>query len=347
MLEQGAISEAPDEPEASSPALQEASRELQAAEHDAQVAFDCIALGEPDRAHTHALTARVAIDAAVTALAAALTQETQDTQDTQEDQALEVKQFLKEPAELPAGLDQVYLEDPVAAPAELVPPAHRLVAAGSDVGLYLLALDLLVRELAHPAPRDLAAERPPGVAGQLHHVRVQLLAGDVRTRLEEPPPGVEDDRQRVPQPRLDRIVPEHERPAEVGLPLLENRAEVAEGNVVVGDPAVRRVRPVRLQGVRAGPDDPLVPVLVHAEHLGRQVPDLVARLDLADARRDDPARLDGREQLRRLGLRVEQPGRANVLVQNGERHKLTLRRARRGRSWRGGRAGLGGGGRTG
>ena len=57
-------------------ALQEAARELQAAEHDAQVAFDCIALGEPDRAHTHALTARVAIDAAVTALAAALTQET-------------------------------------------------------------------------------------------------------------------------------------------------------------------------------------------------------------------------------------------------------------------------------
>ena len=68
-----AISQALDEPESSSPALQEAARELQAAEHDAQVAFDCIALGEVDRAHTHALTARVALDAAVTALAAALT----------------------------------------------------------------------------------------------------------------------------------------------------------------------------------------------------------------------------------------------------------------------------------
>jgi hypothetical protein len=52
--------------------LDEASRELQAAAHDAQVAFDCIALGELDRAHTHALTARVAVDAAVTALTAAL-----------------------------------------------------------------------------------------------------------------------------------------------------------------------------------------------------------------------------------------------------------------------------------
>jgi hypothetical protein len=57
-----------------SPALEEASRELQAAAHDAQVAFDCIALGEFDRAHTHALTAKVAADAAVTALAAELGQ---------------------------------------------------------------------------------------------------------------------------------------------------------------------------------------------------------------------------------------------------------------------------------
>ncbi len=62
------------ETENGGPALDEAARELQAAQHDAQVAFDCIALGELDRAHTHALTARVAADAAVTALAAALAQ---------------------------------------------------------------------------------------------------------------------------------------------------------------------------------------------------------------------------------------------------------------------------------
>ena len=62
------------ETENGSPALEEASRELQAARHDAQVAFDCIALGDIDRAHTHALTAKVAADAAVTALAAALGQ---------------------------------------------------------------------------------------------------------------------------------------------------------------------------------------------------------------------------------------------------------------------------------
>lgn len=60
------------ETDSGDPALAEAARELRAAEHDARVAFDCIALGELDRAHTHALTARVAMDAAVTALAAKL-----------------------------------------------------------------------------------------------------------------------------------------------------------------------------------------------------------------------------------------------------------------------------------
>ena len=54
--------------------LEEAMRELEAAIHDARVAFDCIGLGEIDRAHTSAVTARVAIDAAVTAMQTALAQ---------------------------------------------------------------------------------------------------------------------------------------------------------------------------------------------------------------------------------------------------------------------------------
>jgi hypothetical protein len=59
---------------AESPMLQEAMRELESAIHDARVAFDCIALGEIDRAHTSAVTARIAIDAAVTAVQAAVAQ---------------------------------------------------------------------------------------------------------------------------------------------------------------------------------------------------------------------------------------------------------------------------------
>lgn len=50
----------------------DAARQLEQAAHDTRVAFDCIALGELDRAHTNAITARAAIDAAVTILAVAV-----------------------------------------------------------------------------------------------------------------------------------------------------------------------------------------------------------------------------------------------------------------------------------
>ena len=50
----------------------EAARQLQLASHDARVAFDCIDLGDLDRAHTHAITARAAADAAENILRTAL-----------------------------------------------------------------------------------------------------------------------------------------------------------------------------------------------------------------------------------------------------------------------------------
>jgi hypothetical protein len=52
--------------------LAEAARQLQLAAHDARVAFDCVQLGELDRAHTHAIMARAATDAAENLLRAAL-----------------------------------------------------------------------------------------------------------------------------------------------------------------------------------------------------------------------------------------------------------------------------------
>jgi hypothetical protein len=52
--------------------LAEASRQLELAVHDAQVSFDCIALGNLDRAHTNAVTARTAADAAETLLRSVL-----------------------------------------------------------------------------------------------------------------------------------------------------------------------------------------------------------------------------------------------------------------------------------
>ncbi|WP_460999895.1 hypothetical protein [Streptomonospora sediminis] len=48
--------------------LDEAGRQLEAAIHDARVSFDCIALDDLDSAHTNAITARAAVDAAEYAL---------------------------------------------------------------------------------------------------------------------------------------------------------------------------------------------------------------------------------------------------------------------------------------
>ncbi|MBB6174987.1 hypothetical protein HNR23_005047 [Nocardiopsis mwathae] len=52
--------------------LEEAGRQLEAAIHDARVSFDCIALDELERAHTSAITARAAVDAAEYAIRVAV-----------------------------------------------------------------------------------------------------------------------------------------------------------------------------------------------------------------------------------------------------------------------------------
>lgn len=52
--------------------LDEAARQLEQAVHDAQVAYDCISLGNLDRAHTSAIIACAETAAAENALRAAL-----------------------------------------------------------------------------------------------------------------------------------------------------------------------------------------------------------------------------------------------------------------------------------
>lgn len=58
--------------------LEEASRQLEAAIHDARVSFDCILLEELDRAHTNAITARAAVDAAEQAIRVEFEKQTAD-----------------------------------------------------------------------------------------------------------------------------------------------------------------------------------------------------------------------------------------------------------------------------
>ena len=148
----------------------------------------------------------------------------------------------------------------------------------------------------------------------------ELLAGDVRVGLEPFAPGGPDHRQGVPERELDRVVAKHEGAAEVGLPLLEDGAEIAEHDVVRADDPVWRVLPVGLQRVGPGPHDALVPPAPDPEHVRGQVADRVAGLPLPDPRRDQPALLDLSEQLSRLGLGIQQPGDPRVLVLPQFRH---------------------------
>ncbi|SEG45517.1 hypothetical protein SAMN04489712_105307 [Thermomonospora echinospora] len=52
--------------------LDETARQLKLAVHDAQVAFDCVGLGDLERAQEHVITARAAVDAAALSLQQAL-----------------------------------------------------------------------------------------------------------------------------------------------------------------------------------------------------------------------------------------------------------------------------------
>ena len=119
---------------------------------------------------------------------------------------------------------------------------------------------------------------------------------------------------------FDSVIAEHERAAEVSLPVLEDGAEVAKHDVVSANHPIRRVPPVGLQRVRSRAHDPLVPIAVHAEHLRCQIADRVARLRLAHPGSNDSALRHCREQLNRLGLRVEQPGGPGILVVNQHGH---------------------------
>ncbi len=69
--------------------LDEAARQLELAAHDTQVAFDCIGLGEIERAHTHTITARAAADAAEVALRTALTELSPEQAEVEGEKAME------------------------------------------------------------------------------------------------------------------------------------------------------------------------------------------------------------------------------------------------------------------
>jgi hypothetical protein len=68
--------------------LEEAARQLKMAGHDAQVAFDCVGLGDLERAQEHAVTLRAAADAAEVALSRALQDMTPEQAQAEGERAL-------------------------------------------------------------------------------------------------------------------------------------------------------------------------------------------------------------------------------------------------------------------
>jgi hypothetical protein len=88
----------------------------------------------------------------------------------------EVEKLLVEAADLPVAIDEVDLQDPVAAASGPVQPAHRLPAAGRDVRPGFVAGDLLVREFSHQMPSDGSAVFPARLPGKGGDVLEQLLA---------------------------------------------------------------------------------------------------------------------------------------------------------------------------
>ena len=192
--------------------------------------------------------------------------------------------------------------------------AHRPIRAGRDIGLDMLPVDLLVGELAHQVPGNGAAELPTGLLTQPNHVGEELLTGHIGMSVEEGAARVPDDGQIVAQAMLDRIIAQDERPTEVGLPPLEDRAEVAEHYVVGSDDPVGWVLTEGLQRIRPRTNDALVPMPVDVEQLRRKVPDGVTCFALGDSGDDESTLLDVREQLCCLVLRGEQSFRPQLFI---------------------------------
>src|SRR5690348_17228894 len=91
----------------------------------------------------------------------------------------QVEQLLVKPAESAVPVDEVDFEDPVAFVAGPVFSPHRTRRSGCDVRLDVLAVDLLVRELADQVTGDHPAEVPADVAAHGYDEVIQLLTGDL------------------------------------------------------------------------------------------------------------------------------------------------------------------------
>ncbi|MDT5018956.1 MAG: hypothetical protein QOD39_5116, partial [Mycobacterium sp.] len=123
-----------------------------------------------------------------------------------------------------------------------------------------------------------------------------------------------DVRKCLTQRQFPQIVAKDEGPPEVGFPFLEDRSEIDEHDVVGCDITIGWIIARGFQGVLSCPNDALVPMACHAEHVRRQITDLIRQCPLSDAGTHKSTTVDLVEQSRRLVLGIEQSCDAGPLV---------------------------------
>ncbi|KAJ6441521.1 FAD dependent oxidoreductase superfamily protein [Purpureocillium lavendulum] len=214
-------------------------------------------------------------------------------------------ELLKEALDVVHGVADVNLEDPVALAPVLAHAVHRVDAPLGNVQGDLVARDPLVGERADDVARDGGAKLPPLGAHLVAGDAVELLARHVGPLAEAVPHAAPERLEGVAQALLGRVVAEDKGAAKVGLPGLEDGAQVDDEDVVGLHDAVGRVLLKGTQRVGPAAHDALVPVRAHAVPPLAELVDGVAELLLRHARPDEVA-LDLGEERRRLGLRVEE-----------------------------------------
>jgi hypothetical protein len=200
-----------------------------------------------------------------------------------------LQQTLIEPAKRSRGIDQVDLKDPVSNAPQFIEIAHGLRIFRRYPRQGLFARNMRMGELADQVTGDLLRER------------VKLGAGDVGMSVIVTPHSLEDDR-KIGNEATSGMIAKHVGSADVRLPVLEHRAEVDVDNIVAIDRANRRIVGGDRQGIRAGPDDALVPVLLDAKPLQCNLVNVMLDVALASPGLQETVSLDRIEQTKRFVL---------------------------------------------
>src|SRR5277367_1787424 len=103
---------------------------------------------------------------------------------------------------------------------------------------------------------------------------------------------------------------ENKRSSKIGLPLLEDRAQIQKKNVIHAHGQVGRVLFIRRKRIAPGANDALVPVSGNSKHLLGEIVDVLVQLAFQDVGANETASFHRMEEVVRFGLSLQQGRRA-------------------------------------